>query len=271
MPPTPPPPGPTTTVRVAFTVAEQPVQVALPVPRAAVPLGQVLPAVQALTDTMVSAAVTQGAQQGQRVTCRAGCGACCRQLVPITEVEARHLLTLVEHLPEPRRAAIRARFTAALSRLQDAGLLPDLEARATLTRAARRALGLRYFALGIPCPFLEAESCSIYADRPLVCREFLVSSPPENCAAPTAETVQVIPVEPKVSNALAAMDAASIRPTAAAPAPTSPPAAAPWVPLTLALDWAAAHPADGPRRSGPEWLQALFGRLAGKAEAQEPT
>ena len=41
-----------------------------------------------------------------------------------------------------------------------------------------RILGREYFQLGIPCPFLEEESCSIYHDRPITCREYLVTSPP---------------------------------------------------------------------------------------------
>jgi Fe-S-cluster containining protein len=36
----------------------------------------------------------------------------------------------------------------------------------------------------MPCPFLEDESCSIHPDRPLVCREYLVTSPAELCAGP---------------------------------------------------------------------------------------
>ena len=67
-------------------------------------------------------------------------------------------------------------------------------ARAAPTASCRPA----YFALGIPCPFLEEESCSIHPDRPLVCREYLVTSPAELCAGPTQEGVTPVPV-PKVS------------------------------------------------------------------------
>ena len=39
----------------------------------------------------------------------------------------------------------------------------------------------RYFAAGIPCPFLEEERCGVYDERPVVCREYAVTSPPELC------------------------------------------------------------------------------------------
>ena len=40
----------------------------------------------------------------------------------------------------------------------------------------------RYFAAQIPCPLLEDERCSVYEERPLVCREYLVTTPAERCA-----------------------------------------------------------------------------------------
>jgi NADH:ubiquinone oxidoreductase subunit D len=50
---------------------------------------------------------------GATVSCKKGCGACCRQLVPVSEIEARQLKELVEQMPEPRRSEIWARFERA--------------------------------------------------------------------------------------------------------------------------------------------------------------
>src|SRR4051812_30254673 len=46
-----------------------------------------LPVLQGLTDVVVGIAVRSAEGQGQAVSCRKGCGACCRQLVPISESE----------------------------------------------------------------------------------------------------------------------------------------------------------------------------------------
>ena len=54
----------------------------------------------------------------------------------------------------------------------------------TGTAEERTELAYEYFKHGIACPFLEDESCSIHPDRPMACREYLVSSPAENCRAP---------------------------------------------------------------------------------------
>src|SRR5262249_6627299 len=152
------------------------------VPKAPVPPGSILPILYTLSKAVQNSVEEALESGGKRISCRAGCGACCRQLVPITEIEARLLAGLVQSLPEPRRAELRDRVDATVRRLAEAGVLDLVRHLEHVPREERESLGLAFFALGIPCPFLEDESCSIHADRPLVCREFLVTSPPEFCA-----------------------------------------------------------------------------------------
>src|SRR5262249_9772433 len=114
-------------------------------------------------------------------------------------------------------------------------------------------IGLEYFRQAIACPFLEEESCSIYADRPITCREYLVTSPAEHCARPRADTVKQVPLPLKVWTALARMDepgreARFIR----------------WRPLILALEESESQHNEPPVRPGPEWLQELFEKLTQK-------
>jgi Fe-S-cluster containining protein len=236
--------------RVRFAVSGVPVDAEIPLPSQPTAASELLPVFRAITEVVVGVAVQQAEAAGQKVSCKAGCGACCRQVVPITEMEARLLRDLVEALPEPRRSTILARFADARRRLQEGGLLAKLDQPDQLGEEDLRAFGLEYFALGIPCPFLEDESCSIHPDRPLACREYLVTSPAENCSRPTAETVRMVQLAGKPSAAVSrlGMDAAPRR--------------SPWVPLVLALDWAASHPDDTPRRPAQEILQEFFQRFA---------
>ncbi len=55
-----------------------------------------------------------------------------------------------------------------------------------------RKLAIDYLYERIPCPFLEEERCSIYSIRPLICREYMVTSPPEHCFDPA--TLKAVPV-----------------------------------------------------------------------------
>jgi hypothetical protein len=110
-------------------------------------------------------------------------------------------------------------------------------------------MSLEYFRLGITCPFLEDGSCSIYEHRPLVCREYLVTSPAAHCARqgdPTAP-ISMVPVS-NTSHALALL-------------PHDNPADLLRLPLTLALSWSASHPERRDRLPGRVWMERFFDRL----------
>jgi hypothetical protein len=179
--------------------------------------------------------------------------------VPISEIEAHHLAALVDAMPEPRRTEIRERFAEGLRRLAEAGLLDRLRAPDRSPDDTVRKVGLEYFHRGIPCPFLEDESCSIYPDRPLACREYLVTSPAEHCRNPTADTVQLLGIPAKVSTAVICLSP---------PRPGS--TLIPYVPLILALEWTAAHPDDLPHRPGPAILKSVFDHLAKQPVSADP-
>ena len=212
-----------------------------------------LPVLQGLADAIVGSAVQAAETRGQTISCKKGCGACCRQLVPLSPTEARRLRDLVNGLPEPRRSAVLARFADARERLEAAGLLEQLYRPERLPADQRQAFGMEYFRQGIPCPFLEDESCSIHPDRPISCREYLVTSPAEHCARPTEDTVRLVPLPGKVFGAVRSLEARSS-------------GAAGWVTMILALEWAVAHPDEPAPQAGPDVLRAFFAQLA----AQRP-
>jgi len=236
------------TATIELSLSGVPVQAEITVPTGPTRALRMIPIFHALADTIVEVAVKSLEQQGRHVSCREGCGACCRQLVPIAPVEAVHLRNLIDDLPEPRRSVVRARFAEARRTLLEAGLLEKLRTPEGFSDDELRPMGIEYFRQGIPCPFLEREACSIHADRPVACREYLVTSPAEHCAAPSAETVHCVRLAAKVSTAVARMgqppEGRFIR----------------WVPMVLADEQAETRHEE-PGRPGPELLQELFDRL----------
>jgi Fe-S-cluster containining protein len=211
-------------------------------PEGAASVEDFLPVFHGVTDLIVEAAVREAEGQGRAVSCRKGCGACCRQGVPVSVSEGRALARLVEAMPEPRRSEVRARFADAVRRLEAAGLGEMMRAAGRPGGPTGRALGEAYFRAGVPCPLLEEESCSIHADRPAACREFLVTSPAEECARPTEDTVKMVPVPVSVAAAVREMDGGMM-------------------PLVLALERASEPEAEP--RPGTEVLREFLGRLAG--------
>jgi Fe-S-cluster containining protein len=208
---------------------------------------------QNLSNAIVDATVREMETRGGKISCSKGCGACCRQLVPISEVEARFVAELVESLPEPRRAQIKTRFDEALKRLAEGGLIEKLREPERWYREGYREFGLEYFRQKIPCPFLDDESCSIYGGRPVTCREFLVTTPARNCQSPSTEAIRSVKLPLLVGPALAKFETRQ-----------EGPAEPRWVPLVLALEWTAANPTAPPDRSGPELLRGFIRHLTGK-------
>ena len=238
------------TANMVLSLAGSRVAVSLTVPSAVVEIGDTLPAVRALTSAVVATAEAKEAAEGRAISCRKGCGACCRQIVPIAPVEARRLRALVEALPEPRRSAVRDRFAEASRRLDEAGIAEELRRPEGMTPEEVKSIGLAYFALGIACPFLEDESCSIHPDRPIVCREYLVTTPAENCNDPSPETIRRVPLAGSVARALGRVDskAESVR----------------YVALSLVVD-GPESPVAPERRPGPLWIEAILKQLTGQS------
>jgi Fe-S-cluster containining protein len=245
-------PPETCTATVKLDVAGRSIEMQITVPSGPTRPAQLLPLLQSLTDAVVDIAGDIVAEQGKTISCKAGCGACCRQLVPISQSEARRIAELIERLPEPRRAEIRRRFAAAEERLAAAGLLETLRETKDIGEDALRAIGMDYFRLGVACPFLEDESCSIHRDRPLSCREYLVTSPAEHCRRPAAATIDRVSLPVKVSGALLRVERGGGAELV------------PWVPLVVAPQWAESHPDGPPGLDGPELTRQIFQELSGR-------
>jgi Fe-S-cluster containining protein len=222
-------------------------------PREAAGLDSILPAARQITEAVVSWAVADTESAGKRISCRAGCGACCRQAVPIGPTEARRLPQLVSEMPEPRRSRVAQRFEQAIARLRETGLLDSLERLAVTDRDTPpghyNGWAVEYFHLGIPCPFLENESCSIHSERPLVCREYLVTSNPSECATLSRDGIERVPIKASVAKAYRKLEHR--------------PGTNPFMPLVMALEWAAAEtPGVAKRRPALEWVKNLQKLLA---------
>ena len=208
----------------------------------------------AFDERLVDMSVKAEAAQGREVSCRKGCGACCRQAVPLSPAEAWMIADVVAAMPAPRKGEVMARFTAAHARLQENGF-----GGRSLTAAGDEemsALGLDYFRLGIACPFLEDDSCSIHPNRPSACREFLVSSPAELCSDPSSNEIVPIPTAASLTDALSRLSAMVMGGEPRA------------IPMTLALEWAAANRDAGRKRYDPAQLMGtLFDLLTAAGEA----
>ncbi|HYR01988.1 MAG TPA: YkgJ family cysteine cluster protein [Syntrophobacteria bacterium] len=197
------------------------------VPDAPMELSNLVPPMHQLCNGVVALALRREAQGGASLSCRAGCGVCCCQLVPLAAPEAFFLLEYVQSLPSDRRQTIAARFASIREAMERAGLIERIEnLEATLEH---RALAQDYWRLQVPCPFLEDNSCSIHPLRPFSCREYNVTSPPALCANPFDNPILKVRIPRSMTTAMARLAAELYEGPLAL------------IPMSLALGWAEEH------------------------------
>src|SRR5580658_5216073 len=83
-------------------------------------LTELLPIVQNIENAIIARVEEEARAAGTPISCRAGCAACCRQMVPVSLFEAEALLEWMQSLPAERQQELAQRFHGALTALRDA-------------------------------------------------------------------------------------------------------------------------------------------------------
>ena len=176
-----------------------PAQVA--VPDSPLGLSELAPPLFSLCDGIVGLAVAKAARSGHAVSCRPGCGVCCRQMVPVSIPEAffiwhETLSPGCEHADFFTR-----QFGAAKFALERGGMWKKLEVCASGEEQVEAAA--HYWDLSVDCPFLKQGSCAIHPIRPCACREYNVLSDAEFCSQPLTAPIKRLTIHRKMTTALA--------------------------------------------------------------------
>ena len=245
------------TGELVLSINGEPLKIQMTVPAKPIKPHRMLPVLQKITNTFVEMSAVAAGGRGETVSCRQGCAACCRQPVPISEIEIYHLAELVEAMPEPRRSEIKDRFKAAVEHFESIGWFEKMNAigNMTLTDSKEKVskmiseAGVEYFREGIPCPFLNVDegSCGIHEHRPLACREYLVTSPAANCSAPSAESIRMVPLVMQPSHVVRYLGNTG--------------RFAGFIPMIRALELAEAFPEKFEEKTGERWAADFFGKL----------
>jgi Fe-S-cluster containining protein len=247
-------PGGSITGEVGLRIHGKSVKMQLTVPAGPIKPQRMLPVFQQLTNSFVKMGTDEAEANGKTISCKAGCGACCRQAIPLTEVEVYHIAELVNAMPEPKRTEVRQRFSAGLEHFNSIGWFDRMQSIADRdqTREAyeeeMKIAAIDYFDQGIPCPFLEKNACSIYPDRPLVCREYLVTSPAVDCSKPRPETIARVPLPVLPSKTLQKVAASGKLPSL--------------ITMVQALEFADKYPENFEEKTGERWAAEFFGKLS---------
>ena len=215
---------------------------AIDVPTGLIPITAIVPLTRRLGEEAAELEIRQATEAGQTISCQKGCAACCRMLVPLSAPEAFALRDHIAQLPPDRRTQLLNRLSDTKGRIARAGLWDRLndvaEASTTVPDEELDPINRSYYALKIPCPYLENELCSIYEARPASCRELLVTSPAELSQDLVKNPVAPLPVSMRMSSILGLTWGTL---TSAPPR---------LIPLPMALEWAERHEEES-RRTWP--------------------
>lgn len=224
------------------------------VPDARINALEMIPVFQNLTNQTVAYSIDLTERKGKKISCKAGCGACCKQPVPVTLLEAEYLNRLIMNMPEKQQQKVRAGFAHTIKTVTEAGLLEDLENISDLATEQKRRLAKEYFELGLECPFLENQSCGIYQHRPLQCREFLVTSDPRFCAELDPEGIEHVEQPISMASALRqlSLDSSNNKKGRG------------WILMIFAMKLAKPGRSRLRRKWGKEWLEGFLSYAIGK-------
>lgn len=136
------------------------------------------------------------------ISCRKGCGNCCKQLVPLAIPEAFFLNDLINTFSHKMLVKIKHRFTKIIDIVKNEGLLENLK-----NPGKNIHIDIAYFNLAMECPFLEDGICAIYQYRPFICREYYVTSDAAYCSNLEMDRIQKVKIKRNVGALIAAFSA----------------------------------------------------------------
>ncbi len=120
---------------------------------------------------------------GAAITCRQGCAFCCSHYISISLGPGLVIADYLYAHPEVLEAFL-GRYEKWRRAMEGTPALKTLEQYTTFSvvvRGTPQALLDDYARLGVPCPFLAGDLCSIYPVRPICCASHFSISPPQYC------------------------------------------------------------------------------------------
>jgi Fe-S-cluster containining protein len=165
---------------------------------AMIKLSEIVPFARELSSKISDIIRAKLSKQGKSIPCRKGCSTCCCYLVPLSVPEAFRLREEVISMPENIRINILKSCLASARKILD-------EKPKDLNLLAINHISNWYSSLGLICPLLSDDICSIYDKRPIVCREYLVTG--IECQAALEGNFRIIDIPVSIAEALGLLSA----------------------------------------------------------------
>ena len=173
-----------------------------------VELADIVPLARTLSTKLTLIVLDRLRENGKIVSCRKGCSACCSYLIPLSVPEVFRLRKELLAMPTERATVVlESCFEAAKTILSKRLERFDAEGLAGNQQSQIDRLSKWYTELKLACPFLLDDLCTMYEQRPLACREHIVTGSLVSCKAEEAGEPEVVRMPVSVIEALAQLTA----------------------------------------------------------------
>ena len=184
------------TVRFSISVAQKQAR-----------LSDIAPLARTLSTKLALVVLDRLRRNGEFVPCRKGCSACCNYLVPLSVPEAFRLREEVLALPaEQGKAVLQSCLDTAKRILDKKPKEFDINELAGADSQISQ-FGKWYAGLKLACPFLSDSLCTSYENRPIACREYIVTGSALLCENERTDESQIVQMPVSVLQCLGQLTA----------------------------------------------------------------
>ncbi len=171
-------------------------------------LSDIVPLARDLSNSLALTMIQRLGARGDCVPCRKGCSACCNYLVPMSVPEAFRLAEELSAIPASEgQPLIKSSIETAGKILDNMPTDFDLSGSADENGLRSEEVGDWYAGLGLPCPFLSDGLCLRYEQRPIACREHLVTGSATLCDLASTEQAEGVKMPVSVLECLGRLTA----------------------------------------------------------------
>jgi len=171
-------------------------------------LADIVPLARRLSTKLAILFLERLRENGQSIPCCKGCSACCSYLIPLSVPEVFRLREELLAMPPSKSSRILKSCVIAAKRILQKSP-EDLDAnkltKNNLTQTDE--ISKWYASLKLTCPFLSDSLCVLYEQRPLACREHIVTGSNFFCQSDHRDEPNVVPMPVSVLDALGQLTA----------------------------------------------------------------
>lgn len=162
-------------------------------------LSDIVSLARSISDEQCLTVIDHLETNGQCVQCSKGCFACCGYLVTLSLPEVFRMQKELSAMGAGRYVSILYSCLDSSKKILDIDVLEEynINEKPEMTQISKW-----YAELDLSCPFLSNGLCGIYEQRPLACREHMVTTSPQSCINNEMNTTEIVDMPVSILEAL---------------------------------------------------------------------